>query len=193
MSQSLEYLLDLILDTRRRRRIQQNAERAQTESAVHDTHIELERRQTRFCTEVRSLIKEAVERANCHLATRPDGCRLCEVSGYYTGPLYVGGSACNPIAYELRVGGTEVGETLIIELAHDGMVEAFLGPFRPSVSEAHTTRIDFGWHSIPLYMFDGKNASDLLIRYLTALTMRWQFGRENAGEMIRHSKRKMPV
>lgn len=47
MSQSLEYLLDLILDTRRQRRIQQNAERARTETAVHDTHIELERRQTR--------------------------------------------------------------------------------------------------------------------------------------------------
>jgi hypothetical protein len=191
MSHSMECLLDRILDAWRQRRNQRDVERVEADKAIHDMHAELDRRQIKFCTEVRFLIDEAVERTNRHLATRPDGCRLCEVSGYCTGPLYVGGPACNPIAYELRLEGKEVGQTLIVELAPDGMVEASLGPFRPSVPEAHTARIDFGWHPIPLYMFDGRNASDLLIRYITTLTMRWQLDRENAGAMTRASRHTM--
>ncbi|HEX3405495.1 MAG TPA: hypothetical protein VHT74_34735 [Acetobacteraceae bacterium] len=98
---------------------------------------------------------------------------MCEVSGYFTGPLYVGGSACNPIAYELRVNGRELGETLLLELTHDGMVEAFLGPLRPTVPGGHTTRIDFGWRPVPLHGFDAAIASDLVLRYVAAVAAQW--------------------
>ena len=75
---------------------------------------------------------------------------LSEVSGYFTGPLFVGGSARNPIAYELRKNGREAGETLIVELTSEGMIAAFLGPFRPTVSEGHTTRLNLGWRPVSL-------------------------------------------
>ena len=134
----MEDRLDLVLDSHPQRLRQHKAERVQRETTIRDAHAELAHKQEKFGTEVRSLLEQAVGRANRHLATRPEKCRLGEVSGYLTGPLFVGGSACNPIAYELMRDGQEVGETLIVELTNEGMIEAFLGPFRPTVSEGHT-------------------------------------------------------
>ena len=182
MSDSLEHQLDLALDQRRQRRLQQQAVQARTETAIHDAHERIEHRQVRFSTAVRSLIAKAVERANRHLAKRPEKCQLCEISGYYTGPLYVDGPDCNPIAYELRIDGQEVGETLIVELTHDGMIEALLGPFRPSVPGSDTTRIDLGWPPVPLDMFDATIASDLVVRYVSAIATRWPFGQKSTRE-----------
>ncbi len=179
MSDTLEHQIDLALQEREHRHQRHESELVRAEKAIRDNHLEAERRQMRFATEVRSLIRQAVEKANAHLKLRPEKCEFCEVSGYLTGPLYVGGPGCNPIAYELRVNGEGLGETLIVELAHDGMVEAYLGPFRPSICEAHTSRIDFGWPAVPLYQFDARHASDLIVRYLTAITMRWSFRKKD--------------
>jgi hypothetical protein len=131
-------------------------------------------------------------RANRHLASRPEKCQFCEVSGYLTGPLYIGGSDCNPIAYELRADGQPVGETLILILTQDGMLEAFLGPFHPSICETHTTCVDFGWPRIPLNLFNAKRASELVVQYLAAVTTRWPLGRRAAGEVIRNTERTIP-
>jgi hypothetical protein len=160
---------------------------ARTEMAIHDSHERIEHRQVRFSTSVRSLIAKAVERANRHLAKRPEKCQLCEISGYYTGPLFVDGPDCNPIAYELRTDGQEVGETLIVELTHDGMIEASLGPFRPSVPGSDTTRIDLGWSPVPLDMFDATIASDLVVRYVSAIATRWPFGRKSTREGLHNT------
>jgi len=173
MSSALEQQLDSILNTRAQRRRQREVEEAQSESVIRAARAEHERRQQRFCADVRSLLEQVVQQANRHLAVRPEKCQFCAVSGYFTGCLHVGGPVCNPIAYELRVDGQELGETLLIELTNEGMVEAYLGPFRPSVGEAHTTRLDVGWQPIPLYMFDARAASELLVRYFSAVTTRW--------------------
>ena len=122
-----------------------------------------------------------MERANLHLEKRPEKCQLCEISGYFTGPLYAGGSTCNPIAYELRIDGQEVGETLIVELTHDGMIDVSLGPFRPHAPEAHSTRDDFGCRPIPLRMFNATSAADIVVRYVTAVAARWSLDNCNAG------------
>lgn len=180
MSDKFEDQLDLVFDMRRQRRRQYEAEQAQAARAIRDAHAELEKKQTIFCTKVRSLIERAMEHANRHLARRSEKCRLNEVSGYFTGPWYPGGPACNPIAYELRVDDREVGETLIVELTHHGMVEASLGPFRPTVSEGHTTRLDLGWHPVPLDRFDASEAHDLVVRYITAITSRCPLGQNNS-------------
>ena len=191
MAEPLERRLDLTLDTREELRSHHQAELAQRERAIRDSHAELDGRQMRFCTEVRCLMQDIIEQANRHLATRAEKCQFYEVPGYFTGPLYVGGSPCNPLAYELRLDGQEVGETLILELTHDGMIEAFLGPFRPCRREADTTRIDFGWHRIPLYAFDAGSASELLISYMTTVTMRWQLNREDRDGMMEYCKRRI--
>jgi hypothetical protein len=175
VSQSLEDLLDLTLNTRRQRLLQKTAERAHTQQAIDDAHVDLERMQTKFSTEVRSLIHKAVEQANRHLGKRPERCEFRDISGYYTGPLYVGGSSCNPIAYELRADGEKVGETLLIELTHDGMIKASLGPLPTSVPEAHTARVDFGWCPVSLDVFDAACALDLVVRYIATITERWPF------------------
>ncbi len=175
MSDSLEQLLDFALDRREQRRHHHRVELAQREPAIRARQKEFEQRQTRFSTEIRSLMQAAAEQANQHLATRSEGCRLREVSGYFTGPWFPGGSACNPIAYELRVSGEVLGEALVLELTHDGMVEGILAPVGPSGSQLQSSRI---WHPIPLYKFDAKDASDILVRYMTAITTRWQFGQE---------------
>jgi hypothetical protein len=180
MSETLERQVDLTLDTRNQRRRQYEAEIAQTERAIRDHHIEAELRQMKFQTEVRQLIRDAVATANHHMATRPEECEFCEVSGYLTGPLYMGVSACNPISYELRVNGQEVGETLVVELSHGGLIEASLGSLRPTMPEARSSRIDFGWHPIPLFQFNARSASDLVVRYLAAITKRWPLGRADA-------------
>jgi hypothetical protein len=186
MSETLEDLVDLTLDMRRQRRRQYEVELAQKEKAIQDKRIELERRQMRFLTEVRSMIRNSVARANRHLAKRPEGCVFHEVVGYLTGPLYLGGSACNPIAYELRANGQPMGETLVVELTQKGMIEASLGPFRPSLHEAHASRIDFGWHPIPLYQFDAQDASELLVRYLATIITRWPMSGCGPGDAVRH-------
>ena len=107
MSGTLEDRLDLVLHSRPQRLRQHEAEQVQRETTIRDAHAELEHKQEKFCTEVRSLLEQTVDRANRHLATRPEKWLLGEVSGYFTGPLFVEGSACNPIAYELRRNGRE--------------------------------------------------------------------------------------
>jgi hypothetical protein len=173
MSDRFEDRLDVAFETRRQRRMQRDAEQAQSENAIHESHAELERRQARFCTEIRSLVEKAVARANQHLAKRPEKCRLLEVSGYFTGPLYRGGAACNPIAYQLQSNGRDIGETLIIELTHDGIIEAFLGPFPPAMPEGHTARLELGWTPVPLNRFNSVSCSELLIRFVNAVTAQW--------------------
>jgi hypothetical protein len=182
MSDKLEDQLDLALNARRQRRRQYEAEQADSQKAREDARAELEWRQGQFCTIIRSLIQKAVDRANRHLARRPEKCELCEVSGHFTGPLYVGGWGCNPVAYELRVEGQKLGETLIIELTRDGTIESFLGPFgQPAVSEGHIVRLEFGWEAVPLGSFDAATAADLLLRYFVAITSRWPLGRRRVG------------
>jgi len=170
MSHSFESQLDMALDTRKQRRCQMQAELAAAETAIQHGHETLVRMQARFCEDVRAIIGQAVARANRQFVKRSDEYRLCEVSGYFTGPLYAGGSACNPIAFELRANGAEVGETLIVELTRGGMVEAFLGPYRPGEPGADTTRLWFAWQAVPLDRFNAETACDLLLRYVTAVT-----------------------
>jgi hypothetical protein len=176
MSETLEKLLDLTLDMRKQRRHQRDAGFAQTGKANRDERIKFERRQMRFLTEIGFLIRNAMTQANRHLATRPKECQFHEVTGYLADPAYVGGLACNPIAYELRVNGKGLGETLIVELTQHGLIEASLGSSHPSIYETHTSRIDFGWRPTPLYQFDAKNASDLVVKYLAAIVTRWPLG-----------------
>ena len=57
----------------------------------------------------------------------------------------------NPIAFELRLNGEVLGEALVLELSHDGMVEAHLTPVGPSGNRSQSCRL---WHPIPLYKFD---------------------------------------
>ncbi len=171
MSDEFERSLDLALETRHQRLHQRRAAQAAAERTVEEAHAALERMQMRFCGEIRSLIERAVERANRHLAKRPEKCRLCEVSGYFTGPLFVGGSACNPIAFELRSNGDSFGETLMVELTSNGMVEAFLGPSRPGEPQANEMRLDFGWKPVPLETFGADLAQELVLRYVQAVTV----------------------
>jgi hypothetical protein len=180
MSDSLEHALDLTLNMRERHRRQHEAELALKEEAMRSGHSELEQRQARFSNEVRSLIQSAVERANQHLATRPEGCEFCEVSEYSVGPLCPGASICTPIVYKLRVEGRDVSEALVVELTHNGMVEAVLGPLRPSDQHSRAVRAGFGWHPIPLFSFDIRKASNLLVQYLEAITERWPASNGNA-------------
>ena len=182
MSDSLEHLLDNVLDMRRQRRRQHEAELGVKEWAIRGSHAELERRQTRFSAEVRSLIRQAVEQANHHLATRPERCEFCEVTEYSMGPWCPGGSICNPIAYKLLVDGQEVGETLVVELTHDGMVRALLGRLGSSDHQTYIGRVGFGWHLIPLFSFDNHKATELLVQYLAAITQRWPLDKETLTE-----------
>ena len=176
MSGSLERLLDITLDMRVLHRRQHEYELAVRDRAARSGHAELQRRQTRFSTEVRSLIQKAVEQANRHLATRPEKCEFREVSKYSIGPWFRGAPLCDPIAYELLLDGQEVDEVLIVELMHDGMVVALLGPLNPSDHPAYSANTGFGWHPIPLFSFDCKKAVELLVQYLAAITERWPFG-----------------
>lgn len=176
MSQSLEILLDAALDTRRQRHLQHAAELADARQAINTAHAKKEGDQTRFHTLVRPLIEQAVERANRHLAKRSERCEFCEISGQYTGPLYVGGSGCNPIAYVLRADGATVGETLLVELTHDGMVEAWLGCMPASGPGAEMPRVEFGWRPVRLNSFNADTAVNLLVRYVAAITNRWRLG-----------------
>jgi hypothetical protein len=82
-----------------------------------------------------------------------------------------------------------MGETLIVELTDDGMIEASLGPYRPTVHGAHTSRVSFGARPIPLYQFDERNASELIIRYLASITARLPAGDTVAEDAVRNMKR----
>ena len=176
MSRSLENLLDAALETRRQRRLQHEAEQADARRAVNTAHAKTAAEQIRFHTVVRPLIEQAVERANRHLGKRPEHCEFCEISGQYTGPHHVGGSTCNPIAYALHVDGAAVGETLLVELTHDGMIEAWLHQAPASSQHAQMPRIEFGWHPVRLEMFSASTAAGLVIRYVAAITKRWPLG-----------------
>jgi hypothetical protein len=172
MSGEFERRLDLAMETRLRRLRQKKTEQTEADAATRDAHAVRERMRLQFRGLIRSLIEQAVERANRHLAKRPEKCRLCEVSGYFTGPLFAGGAACNPLAFELRAdGGSSIGEPLLVELTHSGMIEAFLGPLRPGEPQAHAMRLDFGWRPVPLQDFGTENAHDLILRYVNAITV----------------------
>jgi hypothetical protein len=171
MSDLFEQRLDLALETRQQRLRQTQTEQTAAESVTREAHAVLERMRLQFCRQIRSLVEQAVARANRHLAKRPEHCRLCEVSGYFTGPLFVGGRACNPLAFELRTDSGSIGETLVVELTHSGMIEAFLGPLRPGEPQAHAMRLDFGWQPIPLQDFGAEQAHDLVLRYVSAVTV----------------------
>ncbi len=173
MSDFLEHSLDITLDMRERHRRQHENEVAVKDRAVRSGYVELERRQTQFCTEVRSLIRDAAEQANRHLARRPEKCEFREVLRYRKGPWFPGGPICDPITYQLVSDDREVGEVLIVELMHDGMVAAMLGPLDPSQHPAHSARTGLEWHSVPLFSFDRTKAVELLVQYLAAITERW--------------------
>jgi hypothetical protein len=171
MSDQFEQRLDLAMQTRQQRLHQKQAEQIAAEIVTRKAHAILERMQVQFCGGIRSLIEQAVERANRHLAKRSEKCQLCEVSGYFTGPLFSGGAACNPIAFDLRADRSSVGETLIIELTNGGMIKAFLGPLHPGEPQAQTRRLDFGWKPVRLQNFCAENAHDLVLRYVNAVTV----------------------
>jgi len=171
MSGEFERRLDLALETRLQRLRQKKTERTAADLATREAHAILERMRLQFCGQIRLLIEQAVERANRHLARRPEHCRLCEVSGYFTGPLFAGGAACNPLAFELRADGGRIGETLIVELTRSGMIEASLGPLRPGEPQARAMRLDFGWQPVPLQDFGSEEAHDLVLRYVNAITV----------------------
>ena len=171
MSGALEHLLDFTLDMRERRLRPHQAER-RPKDTVQASHTELKRRRTRFSTEVRSLVRKAVEQANHHLMSRPEGCEFCELRGFIAEPWYPGKLNFDPIAYELRVNGEEVGERLIVDMTNDGMIEARLWPFLTD-HQGHVGRIELGWTPIPLTSFDAGKAEELLVLYLAAITHRW--------------------
>lgn len=171
MSCQFEQRLDLALETRQQRLRHIQNDQTVAERPTRDAHAFLERMQRQFSGEIRSLIEQAVGRANRHLAKRREICRLCDVSGCFTGPMFAGGAACNPLAFELRAGSASVGETLLVELTHSGMIEAFLGPLRPGEPLAHAIRIDFGWQPVRLEDFGPENAHDLVLRYVNAVTV----------------------
>ena len=172
MSESYKQQLDLAFDLRHQRRRQYEAEQAQSRRAIEDAHAKLERLQVTFHGKVRSLMEQAVAEANLHLATRSERCRLCDVSGHFTGPWYPGGAVCNPIAYELEADGEPVGEALLLELTQNGMVKASLCTRSPDISHAHVIHQTLGWPVVVLDEFSASTASDFVLRYVTAVATR---------------------
>jgi hypothetical protein len=168
MAYSLAERSDSTVDMRRQRALQHDTKPTRGRAAGNDADAELERARMKFCAEVRTLIKDAVEQANEHLAKGPEHDSLCEVSGCYTGPLHVSRSACNPIAYELHGGGRKSAERLLVELTHDGMIDASLVP-RPPPPDVPRTHTDLGWQQVPPHMFSATTAADLVAWYLAAV------------------------
>ena len=159
----------------RQRRRHQGSE-SRKSPAVVDPGVRHERERRRFRSEIHALIQEAIDRANQGFARTAKRCALCEVSGYYTGPLHAGGSDCNPIAYELQGDGKKLGPALWVAL-HDGMVEVSLGP-NPVARKVARTRTESGWHPISLQSFSATDASDLVNWYVAAaVTARLARGR----------------
>ena len=177
MSRSLESLLDATLDMRLQRRQQHHAEQLHARQAIDAAHAKTECEQMRFHTEVRSLLQQAVDRANRHLAKRPEHCEFREVSEYYTGPLFVGKLTCNPIVYELHADGAVMAESLLVELTPDGTVEASLSQPSPTLHESHVPRIEFGWRPVRVESFTAAAAVNLVVQYVAAITKRWPLGR----------------
>ena len=145
---------------------------ANAERTIDDQHLKSKHKAERFCTEVRSVIQEVVARANRYFAIGHAGLELRDVSGYYTGPLYPGGSGCNPLAYQLRANGLEAGGALIVELAPDGTIEAFVAALRTLVPGDRAEKINLEWGPVALDGFDADAASDILARYMTAVSSR---------------------
>jgi hypothetical protein len=172
MSDNFKHQLDMALDLRHQRRRQHEAEQAESKRAIENAHAELERKEATFCGTVRSLMDKAVAEANRHLATRPERCQLRDVSGHFTGPWYPGRSVCNPIAYELQDNGQPVGEALLVELMHHGVVEASLSAPSLDVSHAHIVSYDLGWPTVALHEFSEETAREIVLRYVTALAAR---------------------
>ena len=160
---------DRTLTFHRERRL---GDEANAERTIDDQHLKSKHKAERFCTEVRSVIQDVAARANSYFAIGHAGLELRDVSGYYTGPLYPGGSGCNPLAYELRVNGLEAGGALIVELAPDGTIEAFLAALRPLVPGDRAEKINLEWGPIALDGFEADAASDILARYMTAVSSR---------------------
>jgi hypothetical protein len=178
MSRSPHDRLDWTLEMQQHHHRHHPADHVDTENAARDAPAELEKRRARLRTQILILLQEAAERTNHDLTMGADEYRLCEVSGYFTGPLYIGRAACNPIAYELRANGQALGDTLFVEITHGGLIEASLGPFRPAIHEAHRGRVHFGWHPMPLFEFDKEAASELMLRYRAAVRTRWPIRRD---------------
>jgi hypothetical protein len=151
----------------RRLDVEANAERA-----IDDQHLKSKHKAERFCTEVRSVIQEVAARANRYFTIGHAGLEFRDISGYYTGPLYPGGSGCNPLAYGLRVNGLEAGGALIVELAPDGTIDAFLAALRTLVPGDRAEKINLEWGPVALDGFDADAASDILARYMTAFSSR---------------------
>ena len=145
--------LDLAFDMRIQRRRQREAEEAERERAIRESHLKLLRQQQRFCTEVHDFLDKEVQEANRHLSSRPEKCVLHDVSGHFTGPILAGRSECNPIAYELRVHGKPIGETLVVELSQDESIEAFLCTCGPHVPNS---RRFLRWQPVSLDKFELK-------------------------------------
>jgi hypothetical protein len=137
---------------------------------------DLESRQMRFCACVGSLLREAVERTNAHLAKGSEKWQLCEVSGYFTGPLHVGRAACNPIAYELRQGSRVLGDPLIVELTGDGTVEVSIGLLRTAGAGAHRIGMGPRWAPVSLDMFNAQVAADIVAGYVSAVATQSRSG-----------------
>lgn len=167
MSGSLEERLDLALRLHHQHRPGHEADHPDAGEVTDTRFLEHVHRAERFASSVRRAMQDAVAHANSHFAKSGTNWELCDVSGYYTGPLCPCGSGCNPIAYELRVDGCAVGETLIIALTLDGMVEAFLAPWRPPFREADTGRIGLGWSDVALDAFDPAATSDIVVRFVS--------------------------
>jgi hypothetical protein len=176
MSRSLEKLLDAALDTRQERRRQHQAEQTSARQAINVAHAKVEWEQTLFHSKVRPLVEQAVAQANRHLAKRPEHCGFRDLSGHFTGPQHVHAATCNPIAYELCAGGATVGEALLVELTHDGWIEASLCHSPDSIEEAEAPRTDFGWHPMRIGKFTAASATNLVVSYVAAITRRSPLG-----------------
>lgn len=168
MSDALEHLLDITLDMRDRHRRQHEDELAAQAQAAHSSYAELERRIAKFSTEVRCLIGHAAEQANRHFSNRLENLRYQEVNGYSPGQWCPGGRLCDPLVFELLADGERLGETLIVELMHDGMVGAFLAASIVPDRVTYSTRTKLDWHPVPLFSFNRERANELLVHYLAA-------------------------
>ncbi len=172
MSDNFKHQLDMALDLRHQRQRQHEAEQAESRRVIEKAHAELERQEATFCGTVRSLMERAVAEANRHLSTRPERCQLSDVSGQFSGPWYPGRSVCNPIVYQLEDNGQPVGEALLVELTHQGAVEASLCAASSDVSHAHVVSYDLGWPTVALHDFSENTARDVVLQYVTAVAAR---------------------
>jgi hypothetical protein len=85
MSQSMLSESDTTLDTRRRS-LRHKPKEIHRCTAMDDTQIKLEDAQTKFCTEIHSLLQEAVEQLmtplifNCHITMAEPAVTLADVA-----------------------------------------------------------------------------------------------------------------